>query len=450
LDRTADKGFWRRRIVRRDPSITLVLVLALGVGLTTSYPALASVGTKQVSVTRRGGDPVRDSAATSISSDGRFVAFQSEAGDLVSDDHTIRWPDIFVREVLTGITVRASVDSGGGDPDLGSYDPSISADGRYVAFYSNASNLVSEDENGYVADVFVRDLVAGTTVLASVDTGGGDPNDSSFGPPSISAEGRYVAFQSLASDLVAGDGNGLTDVFVRDLVAGTTVRASVDTGGGDPNDYSFGPSISADGRYVAFSSYASDLVDDDGNGTGDIFVRDLMAETTTRASVDTGGGDSNGASASPFITPDGRYVAFQSFASDLVAGDGNAFSDVFVRDLVAGTTVRASIDTEGGDPNSGSFGPSISGDGRYVAFSSYASDLVDDDGNGTGDIFVRDLMAETTTRASVDTGGGDSNGASSYLPSISADGRSVAFDSIAGDLVPGRGDRGLDVFIARW
>jgi Tol biopolymer transport system component len=369
--------------MRRGPSVTLALVLALGLGLTMTQPALGGVGTtRQVSLTTRGTDPVRDSTigANSISADGRYVAFSSDDGNLVKGDRN-KYQDVFVRG---GTTVRASVDTGGGDPNGYSSDPSISADGRYVAFQSAASDLVAADGNGFL-DVFVRDLVFGTTVRASVDTAGEDPDADSF-VWSNSADGRYVAFMSKASDLVAGDGNSSLDVFVGDLVAGTTVRASVDTGGGDPDDVSYIPSISADGRYVAFWSHASDLVAGDGNGYPNVFVRDLVAGTTVRASVDTGGGDPNGDSHTPSISTDGRYVAFYSVASDLGKGDGNGFFDVFVRDLATETTVRASVDAGGGDPNEGSFQPSINADGRSVAFQSFASDLVQDDGNGTYDV----------------------------------------------------------------
>jgi Tol biopolymer transport system component len=440
--------------MRKGRTISLALVLALGLGITTSHPALAGVGTKQVSVTRRGGDPAGisggySSEATSISADGRYVAFASYAGDLVQGDHTRRFADIFVRDTLAGTTVRASVDTDGGDPDGHSTFPSISADGQYVAFRSNATDLVQGD-GGPSSDVFVRDLVAGTTVRASVDTEGGDPDGQSGGYGlSINADGRYVAFSSSATDLIQGDGNGTEDIFVRDLVAGTTVRASVDTGGGDPDSYSYSPAMSADGRYVAFYSFASDLVQDDQNGYADVFVRDLVAGTTVRASIDAKDGDPDGVSFDPSINADGRYVAFTSEAPDLVAGDGNGTFDVFVRDLVAGTTVRASVDAGGGDPNRDSSDPSISADGRYVAFSSWAFDLVADDGNEIFDVFVRDLVAGTTVRASVDTGGGDPN-AGSTAPSISAQGRYVAYWSYAGDLVPGPGDPSEDVFLARW
>jgi Tol biopolymer transport system component len=433
--------------MRRKAPIALVLVSAIGLGLAASHGALAAVGTTQISVTAGGQDVAGESTNSAVSRNGRYVAFASEAADLVQGDHTSSWPDIFLRDLATGTTSRVSVATDGGDPNGGSYYPVISANGRYVAFWSSASNLVPGDGNG-VMDVFVRDLVAGTTVRASVDAAGGDANGHSSGS-SISDDGRYVAFVSIASDLVAGDADGFVDVFVRDLWAKTTVRASSDMQGGDPNGYNGSSAISANGRYVAFRSYASDLVPNDGNGKDDVFVRNLQTGITVRASVDTDGGDPDKSSGNPWMSADGRYVAFRSQASDLVPGDTNGHDDIFVRDLVAGTTVRASVDTDGGNPNSGSFDPAISANGRYVAFWSYASDLVAGDGNGMFDVFVRDLSAGTTVRASADTGGGDPDG-QSKSPSISPDGRYVSFCSSATDLVGGSGDAGLDVFLARW
>src|SRR5262245_37962878 len=201
---------------------------------------------------------------------------------------------------------------------------------------------------------------------ASVDRRGLDPPGESW-VPSVSPDGRYVAFHSFARNLVVGDGNGLVDVFVRDLVAGTTVRASVDDAGGDANGPSYYASISADGRFVAFMSFASDLVPGDGNGVPDVFVRDLVAGTTVRASVDALGGDPDGDSTTPAITPDGRYVAFASSANDLVPGDHNGSFDVFVRDLMAGTTARVSVDVGGRDTNGNSYQAAITPDGSFVA-----------------------------------------------------------------------------------
>lgn len=326
---------------------------------------------------------------------------------------------------------RASVDTGGGDSNGESFHPAISADGRYVAFWSSANDLVGGDTNS-AQDVFRRDLRTNTTRRVSVDTAGGNSNGDSFWP-TISADGRYVAFASRATDLVLGDGSPAEDIFVRDLQGNTTTRVTVDAAGGNPNAETLTSAISADGRHVVFASRASDLVLGDGNARGDVFVRDLDALTTVRASVDTGNGDANGHSGAPgsesppAIDADGSRVVFFSDASDLVAMDGNGFSDMFMRDLSAGTTTRVSVDTAGGDANGASDAnggtPAITGDGTIVAFCSFASDLATGDANGHGaDVFVRDLGSATTTLASADSQGGSG-------PSISNDGRFVAFQT---------------------
>ena len=324
----------------------------------------------RASVNTAGGSPNSDSLDPSISADGRYVVFWSGANDLVPGDNN-GVNDVFRRDLLTNTTTRVSVDTAGGDANGESFYPTISADGRYVAFASSATDLV-DDDGSALEDIFVRDLESGTTERATVDTAGGDP-DGNTRHARISADGRHVVFSSPASDLVTGDGNNVDDVFVRDLDADATTRASVDTINGDPNGNSGSsgrfspPAIDADGTRVVFFSDASDLVPMDGNGFSDIFVRDLTARTTTRVSVSLLGGDANGPSDAgngrPGITGDGELVAFSSFASDLALGDGNgAGSDVFVRDLQHATTTLVSGATSGGA------GASISDDGRFVAF----------------------------------------------------------------------------------
>jgi Tol biopolymer transport system component len=408
----------------------------------------------RASLDTAGGDPDNASFDPSISADGRYVTFWSAASDLVSGDDS-GFEDVFVRDLKTGTTIRASVDMGGDDPNGDSFFPSISGDGRFVAFASRANDLVAGD-SGSSEDIFVRDLQTATTTRVTVDTGGGDP-DAGTRHAWISGDGGDVVFASPATDLVPGDGNGVEDVFLRDLVAGTTTRVSVDSSGGDSNGPSgstpmFVPSaISADGRFVAFFSDASDLVSGDGNGLSDVFLRDLQSGLTTRVNVDAGGGDPNGRSDwscsvhGQSISADGRYVAFCSYASDVVPGDGNGTSDVFVRDRLTGTTTRVSLDTAGGDPNNGSCCPSISADGRLVAFFSGATDLVPNDGNGTLDVFVRDRPTGTTTRVSVNLLGREANGTSAGL--ISADGRYVAFHSDASNLVGSDGNGAFDIYV---
>jgi Tol biopolymer transport system component len=436
--------------MRRGPAATTALSLALALGLTTPPPSGATATIQQVSVTRKGGDPsgLSGTFGATMSSDGRYVAFESTSGDLVAGDHTREWADIFVRDLVTGVTVRASVDRDGGDPNDNSVKPSISADGRYVAFESSATDLVPGDTNQYY-DIYVRDVVAGTTVRASVDALGGNP-DWWCTDPVISPDGRYVSFQSSASDLVPGDDNGFRDTFARDLVSGTTARVSLDTDGGDANGDSTSGTFSANGRYLAFTSWATDLVDgEDANNIFDTFVRDLATGTTVRASFDFEGGDPNGGTSAVAISADGRYVALNSWASDLVPEDVNDRGDAFVRDLLTGTTTRVSVDTRGRDPNRHSFAFAMTADGRLVGWSSLATDVVDRDENGEADVFIRDLEAGTSTRVSLDAEGLDANGPS-WGSSMTPDGRHVAFVSEASDLVHGSDEpnKRNDVFLA--
>jgi Tol biopolymer transport system component len=427
----------------------LLYVITLCVALSVAAPAVAGRSlpgdaTRRVSVDFAGGDPNAGSYQPTITADGRFVAFRSAATDIVSDDLN-GVQDIFVVDVRDGTLVRATKDTSGQDPNAGSFSASISADGRFVVFHSFASDLVFGDGNNHL-DVFTRDLAASATVRVSVDTAGQDANGESFAP-SVSADGRFVAFHSAASDLVPDDRNGLRDIFVRDVQAHTTVQASQDVSGGDPNGTSLFPSISADGRFVAFQSSASDLIATDSNGQTDVFIRDLIAGKTVRASLDSAGGDPDGGSFTPAIQAGGNLVAFVSAASDLVPGDGNRIRDLFVRDLLAGSTVRVSVDMSGGDPNGESGYPSFSFDGRFLVFHSYASDLVSNDGNHLLDVFLRDLTAGTTIRGSVDRFGGDPNGESGY-PS-SPDGRTLFFSSYASDLIPTDGNAKADIFMRR-
>jgi Tol biopolymer transport system component len=447
----------------------LLLVLA-GLVLVAGGGANASVGTtERVSVSTGGGEGTGDSGAwgrPAISSDGRFVAFESFATDLVAGD-TNNASDIFVRDREGGTTTRVSLDGGGNQANGFSFQPVISSDGRYVAFESDATNLVSGDTNT-ANDVFVRDRQTGSTIRVSVATGGAQANGPSF-QPAISSDGRYVAFYSEASNLVAGDTNAFCDtdgdtqyddncpdVFVRDrdtdgdsvfdeAGAVSTTRVSVGSGG-QGNGASIDPAISGEGRYVAFDSEATNLVSGDGNGTWDVFVRDRQLGVTERVSVDSAGSEGNGVSYSPAVNWDGRFVAFASVATNLVAGDTNSVADILVRDRQTGITERVSLSSGGNQSNGGSYDPGLSWDGRYVVFQSEASNLVPGDTNGSEDIFVRDRTRGATTRVSVDSAGGEANGNSS-APGISSDGRYAAFYSVASNLVSGDTNGRQDVFV---
>ena len=390
------------------------------------------------------GDGGSTSTQFSFSADGTKVAFYSSATNLVAGDTNGR-SDIFVRDLATGTTTRVSVDSSGAQSDGSSFNPSLSADGSRVAFYSNATNLVAGDTNG-TYDVFVRDLTTGTTTLASVDSSSAQSDGSSYNP-SLSADGTKVAFDSFATNLVAGDTNGARDIFVRDLTTNTTARVSVDSNGAQSTSGSSdNPSLSADGTKVAFRSNATNLVTGDTNNATDVFVRDLATGNTTRVSVASSGAQGDGSSYAPNLSADGTRVAFDSDASTLVAGDTNESADVFVRDLTMGTTVRASVASGGAQSDNDSYAPSLSADGTKVAFYSFARNLVASDTNNRPDVFVRDLTTGTTTRVSVASDGTQGN-STSYFASLSADGTKVAFQSFASTLVAGDANAKSDVFV---
>ena len=347
------------------------------------------------------------------SADRRFVAFASDATNLVKGD-TNGLRDVFVRDRHLGRTERVSVATGGAQAHGTSSSPTISADGLYVAFELDADDLVPGDTNKY-PDIFLRDRATGETERVSVGPHGRqarfscvDGCNGSF-DPSISANGRFVAFSSDAINLVPGSLVGgcgeefcSDNVFVRDRKKGRTELISVPYSGS--NDLpSIGPVITPDGRFVAFISAASNLVQGDTSGgcrpegagcDWDVFVRDREHGTTERVSISTKGAQANASSFLSGISDDGRLVAFESDATNLVPGDSNGTTDVFVRDRKNGTTERVSVGPNGKQANAGSHGGFVSADGRYVVFSSDATNLVPGDTNGHADIFVRDLKLE--------------------------------------------------------
>ena len=232
------------------------------------------------------------------------------------------------------------------------------------------------------SDIFVKDLVSGVTTRVSTDSAAVQGNGGSCLPRASAATGGTWRFGAPPATWSPATPMGQSDIFVKDLVSGVTTRVSTDSAAVQGNSDSDDPSISGDGRYVAFQSYASNLVSGDTNGTSDIFVKDLVSGVTTRVSTDSSAVQGNSDSYAPSISGDGRYVAFQSYASNLVSGDTNGAYDIFVKDLVSGVTTRVSTDSSAVQGNGDSYDPSISGDGRYVAFQSDASNLVSGDTNG--------------------------------------------------------------------
>ena len=428
--------------------VATAVVSALGLACgwaTTTEAAIDDVSL--VSVTASGAQAAGDSnlrhGGGALSADGRYVVFHSYRESLVRNDRN-GVADVFLRDLDRGVTRLVSAAWDGGSADSYSVDASISADGRHVAFYSPATNLVAGDANGS-GDIVVWSRESGTLEIASVNSNERAGNDESL-ESAISADGRFVAFTSFASNLARNDTNGRSDVFLRDRQAGYTERVSVASDGSQAKGYSWQPSVSADGRFVAFYSTASNLVPDDRGGMADVFVRDRQTRETRRVSEAADGTPANGYSVQPVVSANGRYVAFVSAARNLVAGDSNGLIDVFVKDLASGAVERVSVATGGAQAKGPSFEPAISADGRYVAFESFASNLVAGDTNGHNDVFVHDRETHTTRRVSEAPNGTPAND-DNWTPSISEDGRFVAFRSDATNLAASDGNQSSDVYV---
>jgi Tol biopolymer transport system component len=369
--------------------------------------------------------------APTCSADGRLVAFTTTATNLgIADTNAVS--DIYLRDRQTGQFRLISRLANGMQANDWSDSPALSADGRYLAFRSAASNLVATDTNG-CADIFLADLTTGAISLMSQTSTGGVSNAASA-QPAVSGDGRYVVFASLATNLVAGDTNLESDVFVCDRQSGTLTRVSVGTTQG--NGASRAPAISADGQIITFASLATNLVAQDPNRTLDVFAYDQRTRRIDLVSLTTDGlpaGGASGSCASP-VSADGRYCAFTSHAANLIADDTNEVLDVFVRDRQAGTTRCVSRPAlMSANAASGTNGLAISANGRLIAFNSDASNLIASDTNGFGDIFVASLDG-TISRMSISNEGQQGDGNSgSIAPSLamSLDGRILVFDSSA-------------------
>lgn len=422
-----------------QPLLRITIVLACSLWA----PPLLAQSTTRVSVSSSGSEGDSHSYQPVISADGRFVAFESIARNLVPGD-TNDNRDIFVRDRQTGQTTRVSVSSSGSQGNADSTAPAISANGRFVTFHTLASNLVSGDTNGD-RDIFVHDRQAGLTTRVSVSSSGSESDSHSY-RAAISSDGRFVAFESNARNLVLGGTNGGLDVFVHDRHTGQTTHVSVSSSGSQGNADSYLAAISANGRFVAFESFASNLVPGDTNGNRDIFIHDRQTGQTSRVSVSSSGSQGNADSYQPTVSSEGRFVAFESDASNLVPGDTNGDRDIFVHDRQTGQTARVSVSSSGSQANNWSYSPAISAEGRFVAFDSFASDLVPGDTNGDLDVFVHDRQTAQTSRVSVSSSGSQGN-ASSFNVAISAAGRFVAFRSWAGNLVLGDTNGQTDIFI---
>jgi Tol biopolymer transport system component len=414
-------------------ALSTIIALAALV-LVSTAPSATTAGTTRVSVSSGSQQGDRPSYTAGVSANGRFIAFTSLATNLVPGDTNDR-QDAFVYDRSTGRTQRVSVSSSEAqakpaqDPWGGSGAMDISANGRYVLFYSDASNLVPGDTNGK-SDAFIRDRKTGKTRRIP-------PAGVGVGAGALSANGRYA---------VLGGGD---NVYRYDLLRRRLLRLTAGA-----NGWSNGGSISAGGRFVAFTSIASNLVHGDTNKLPDIFVRDVRTGRTARVSVTSSGKQgvgkrySNGSNA-PTISSDGRYVAFHSDMRNLVPGDTNRVFDIFVHDRVTGKTQRVSISSTGRQANAESLsGASFSEDGRYVAFASLATNLVADDRNDITDVFVRDLGKNRTRLVSLGMHGqGDDASWIGLGAAFTHDGRFLLFASWASNLVPGDTNGVADVYL---
>jgi hypothetical protein len=396
-----------------------------------------------------------------MSSSGRFVAFSSEATNLApGDDNGVE--DVFLRDRRLQRTIRVSVSSKGAEANGPSYFPLISGDGRLIFFRSLATNLVPGDDNG-AEDQFVYDRLTRRTARVPLGRIGDEANRRPVGAKhpgcdewcanAVSADGNALALTAKAPGVVRRSGHGGRDVFVRFR------RRTIDVTAG--REFADGASeasaISANGRYVAFRSFASNLVPEDTNGFPDVFVHDLATGVTERVNVSSFGAQANDVTFRGMLSADGRFVGFRSRASDLVPGDDNDALDVFVHDRLTHRTVRISVASDGAQASTAGVPfyvryysfmsrPFLSAHGRFAAFTSRADNLVRDDTNGFPDVFVHDLKTGRTARVSVPNGGGEAN-SESRVTGISAGGRVVGFMSFANDLVRGDTNRLRDYFV---
>lgn len=379
----------------------------------------------------------------SLSADGRYALFISDASDLVAGDQN-QVADLFLRDRLAATTVRVNVSSSGAEANGGTVSGALSPDGRFVVFDSFASNLVPEDTST-LADIFLHDRDPDGNGL--FDEGNGTTERVSISSAELEANGpSWWASVSDDGNLVAVDANNADDIFVRNRASGTTTRASLDDANLGANDDCDQPQISGDGRYVVFMTVATNFGGKSGF-TWDLFVRDRSAGTLRQVNVDAAGVPGDDQAFSPSLSRDGRFVAFITGARNLWPGDDSGTSnDIFVKDLVTGAVECASVDLGGSAGGGCADKPQLSADGHHVFFASGADDLVAHDLNREVDLFARDLAAGTTRAVAIDCTGAPI-GAANVIGGASADGRFATFSSRSGEFVADDTNDLLDAFL---
>jgi Tol biopolymer transport system component len=343
--------------------------------------------------------------------------------------------DVLRRDIGQSSSVIVSVSTDGTQANGRSYAPAISADGFLVVFESIASNLVAGDNNN-APDIYLRDLTASATTRVSVAGDGTDANSASY-RPSISGDGAYVAFCSRASNLVAGDQDNASDLFLWQRSTASLTRVTVPGTSNGPLDGCERTAIDDDGGVVAFAALAA--------GQSNVYTYDRASSAITPV---TSAADGSSGMSGLAISGDGKLVAFDSMATNLIAGDSNRSRDVFVRDLAASSTARASLRSDGSQlpADSGTSGVGTSRDGRFVVFGSTAQGVVPGDSNGSEDVFRRELATGKTTIVSVSATGGPEDGPS-YAPAVNSDGSAVAFTTLATNIVGADSNSTPDVFL---
>lgn len=391
---------------------------------------------ERVSIFLGNGQANNASRKPAVSGNGRFIAFHSQADNLVSND-TNGYSDIFIHDRDTSETTRVSVSSTGEEANNASWFPTISGDGRYVAFESVASNLVTNDTGGN--DIFVHDRDTGQTSLASLSTDGEQFTVSRN--PALSEDGSIVTFSSY------GQGGYFSQIYARNLVTGQTQMLSVSPDGEAGANHSGSSVVSADGRYVAFTSLAPNLVANDANGfVSDVFLYDFVTDELKMISMGYDGSATNGNAQGLAISADGRFVAYGSSASNVVINDTNNVEDIFVYERETEQTIRASVSSTGRHVYANAYLPFISSDGRYVLFTTYADNLIDDDTNAEADVYMRDMLLGKTYRVSLSFSGEEGNGAS-FDPVMSTNLRFVGFVSSATNMILNDTNGVGDVFL---
>ncbi len=436
----------------RRAGAALVALFILAAGLGEGSAARGAVLVRTYRVAPAGVDPNGPSGQPSISADSRYLAFASQAsnlGPVIGHPHV---SNIYRFDFRTGLAALISSAPSGASGNTASTTPSISGDGQEVAFVSQATNLVARTPK-HVSEIFVR-VGSGPVRQVSVGFGGVQPDGDST-QPVLSADGRFLAFTSSADNLIAGDDNAASDVFLADLSSGTIQRVSVTSAGFQARGDSYNPSISADGGLISFTSAANNLVPRDHNRVPDVFTYARIRGITRRVSVSSRGREQNASVAAPFtqisdLSADGRYVVFDSDASNLVPGDSNGHTDVFRRNLATGRTARVSTSSLLQQGDNDSFAPATSADGRVTVFESFADNLASP-WTPNENVFAADQITGTVLNADV-APGGQARGPELdpqllQRPAVSADGQVLIFTSGADNLVPNDHNGTDDLFV---